>query len=159
MDLFCLNHWPSHGLIYVPDALFLRVDNKLAEVNTRKGSKRRWGNRHYMSASAQMWASTHNDSLKQKMTAVVYALSSCQENMGTGYLSAFLSELFDQFEAIKPVLAPYYTIHKTVIGWKTRRMLKGNFKKQEDFLPRMTTKNSESIGKGCGGNSRNFVQN
>jgi hypothetical protein len=34
--------------------------------------------------------------------------------MGTGYLSAFPSELFDRFEAIKPVWAPYYTIHKVV---------------------------------------------
>ncbi|KAF3956737.1 hypothetical protein CMV_018170 [Castanea mollissima] len=29
-----------------------------------------------------------------------------------GYLSAFPSEQFDHFEAIKPVWAPYYTIHK-----------------------------------------------
>lgn len=59
-----------------------------------------------------MWASTHNDSLEEKMSAVVSALSACQENMGTGYLSAFPSELFDRFEAIEPVWAPYYTIHK-----------------------------------------------
>ena len=67
---------------------------------------------HYLSASALMWASTHNDALKQKMSAVVSALSECQEKMGTGYLSAFPSEQFDRFEAIKPVWAPYYTIHK-----------------------------------------------
>lgn len=65
-----------------------------------------------MSASALMWASTHNDTLKQKMSALVSALYDCQEKMGTGYLSAFPSELFDRFEAIKPVWAPYYTIHK-----------------------------------------------
>lgn len=65
-----------------------------------------------MSASALMWASTHNDTLKQKMSALVSALSDCQEKMGTGYLSAFPTELFDRFEAIKPVWAPYYTIHK-----------------------------------------------
>nr|GMD12967.1 Alpha-L-arabinofuranosidase B [Ipomoea batatas] len=67
---------------------------------------------HYLSASAQMWASTHNDTLKQKMSAVVSSLSACQEKMGSGYLSAFPSELFDRFEDIKPVWAPYYTIHK-----------------------------------------------
>jgi hypothetical protein len=65
-----------------------------------------------LSASAQMWASTHNDILEKQMSAVVSALSSCQEKMGSGYLSAFPSELFDRFEAIKPVWAPYYTIHK-----------------------------------------------
>ncbi|CAK7339307.1 unnamed protein product [Dovyalis caffra] len=71
---------------------------------------------HYLSASAQMWASTHNDTLKKKMSAVVAALSACQEKMGTGYLSAFPSELFDRVEAIKPVWAPYYTIHKILAG-------------------------------------------
>uniref|UniRef100_A0A6M2FB52 Alpha-L-arabinofuranosidase B arabinose-binding domain-containing protein n=1 Tax=Populus davidiana TaxID=266767 RepID=A0A6M2FB52_9ROSI len=71
---------------------------------------------HYLSASAQMWASTHNVTLKKKMSAVVSALSACQVKMGTGYLSAFPSELFDRFEAIKPVWAPYYTIHKILAG-------------------------------------------
>ncbi|KAL3599730.1 hypothetical protein D5086_007648 [Populus alba] len=71
---------------------------------------------HYLSASAQMWASTHNVTLKKKMSAVVSALSACQVKMGAGYLSAFPSELFDRFEAIKPVWAPYYTIHKILAG-------------------------------------------
>ncbi|XP_017226360.1 uncharacterized protein LOC108202475 [Daucus carota subsp. sativus] len=71
---------------------------------------------HFLSASAQMWASTHNDALKEKMSAVVLALFDCQNKMGTGYLSAFPSELFDRFEAIKPVWAPYYTIHKIMAG-------------------------------------------
>ncbi|CAN4104762.1 unnamed protein product [Withania somnifera] len=81
---------------------------------------------HYLSASAQMWASTHNDSLKQKMSAVVSALSTCQEKMGSGYLSAFPSELFDRFEAVKPVWAPYYTIHKILAGLLDQYMLAGN---------------------------------
>ncbi|RDX86893.1 hypothetical protein CR513_31710, partial [Mucuna pruriens] len=67
---------------------------------------------HYLSASALMWASTQNDSLQQKMSSLVAGLSACQEKTGTGYLSAFPSELFDRFEAIQPVWAPYYTIHK-----------------------------------------------
>ncbi|KAL2507889.1 hypothetical protein Fot_31536 [Forsythia ovata] len=67
---------------------------------------------HYMSASAQMWASTHNDSLKQKMTCC--------------YLSAFPSELFDRFEAIQPVWAPYYTIHKILAGLLDQYTLAGN---------------------------------
>ncbi|XP_052199692.1 uncharacterized protein LOC127806435 isoform X1 [Diospyros lotus] len=81
---------------------------------------------HYLSASAQMWASTHNDTLKKKMTAVVSALSACQDKMGTGYLSAFPSELFDRFEAIKPVWAPYYTIHKILAGLLDQHLLAGN---------------------------------
>lgn len=65
-----------------------------------------------MSATAQMWASTHNDTLQEKMTSVVNALYACQKKIGTGYLSAFPTEFFDRFEAIKSVWAPYYTIHK-----------------------------------------------
>lgn len=89
---------------------------------------------HYLSASAFMWASTHNDSLKQKMSAVVSALSACQETMGSGYLSAFPSELFDRFEAIKPVWAPYYTIHKILAGLLDQYMVAGN-----DQALKMTT--------------------
>ena len=59
-----------------------------------------------------MWASTNDNTLKTKMSAVVSILSDCQKQMGTGYLSAFPSEEFDRFEALKTVWAPYYTIHK-----------------------------------------------
>lgn len=62
-----------------------------------------------------MWASTHNNSLRNKMTSLVTALMECQDQMGSGYLSAFPSEFFDRFEALKPVWAPYYTIHKVLI--------------------------------------------
>jgi len=65
-----------------------------------------------LSASALMWAITQNDTLKQKMSYLVAGLSDCQKKIGTGYLSAFPSELFDRFEAIQEVWAPYYTIHK-----------------------------------------------
>ncbi|GMN26437.1 hypothetical protein TIFTF001_001291 [Ficus carica] len=81
---------------------------------------------HYLSATAQMWASTHNDSLKEKMSAVVSYLSVCQQKMGTGYLSAFPSELFDRFEDIRPVWAPYYTIHKILAGLLDQYTLAGN---------------------------------
>ncbi|XP_021278381.1 uncharacterized protein LOC110412200 [Herrania umbratica] len=81
---------------------------------------------HYLSATAQMWASTHNITLKEKMSAVVSALSACQKKMGTGYLSAFPSEFFDRFEAIKPVWAPYYTIHKILAGLLDQFILADN---------------------------------
>ncbi|KAL1539610.1 hypothetical protein AAHA92_24070 [Salvia divinorum] len=71
---------------------------------------------HYLSASALMWASTHNGDLRKKMSSVVSALSDCQNKIGTGYLSAFPSELFDRFETLHEVWAPYYTIHKILAG-------------------------------------------
>ncbi|CAA6672335.1 unnamed protein product [Spirodela intermedia] len=81
---------------------------------------------HYMSASAKMWASTHNDTLYQKMSAVVEALNACQKKMGTGYLSAFPTELFDRFEALRSVWAPYYTIHKIMAGLLDQYLYAGN---------------------------------
>jgi hypothetical protein len=78
---------------------------------------------HYMSSTAMMWASTHNDMVRQKMTAAVTALDECQKAMGTGYLSAFPSEFFDRFEAIKPIWAPYYTIHK--VSFRKLRSVQG----------------------------------
>ncbi|CAA0805769.1 Putative glycosyl hydrolase of unknown function (DUF1680 [Striga hermonthica] len=81
---------------------------------------------HYLSASAQMWASTHNASLEEKMLLLVSALSDCQTKIGTGYLSAFPSELFDRFEALKEVWAPYYTIHKILAGLLDQYTLAGN---------------------------------
>lgn len=86
---------------------------------------------HYLSASALMWASTHNETLKKKMFAVVYALHDCQNRMGTGYLSAFPSEQFDRFEALKPVWAPYYTIHKILAGLLDQYTLANNTRSLE----------------------------
>ncbi|CAI9106570.1 OLC1v1005758C1 [Oldenlandia corymbosa var. corymbosa] len=81
---------------------------------------------HFLSASAQMWASTNNDTLKTKMYAVVSSLSECQQKMGTGYLSAFPTEFFDRFEALETVWAPYYTIHKIMAGLLDQYILAGN---------------------------------
>jgi DUF1680 family protein len=67
---------------------------------------------HYLSATALMYASTGNATLQAKMQYLVRALAECQDRMGTGYLSAFPTEEFDRVEALKPVWAPYYTIHK-----------------------------------------------
>ncbi|WOH00509.1 hypothetical protein DCAR_0519874 [Daucus carota subsp. sativus] len=86
---------------------------------------------HYLSASTLMWASTHNDTLKKKMFAVVSALYECQNKVGTGYLSAFTSEQFDRFEALKPVWAPYYTIHKILAGLLDQYTLANNTRSLE----------------------------
>ena len=86
---------------------------------------------HYLSAAAKMWASTHNGTLAGKMSAVVDALHACQQapaNGGTGYLSAFPAEFFDRFEAIQPVWAPYYTIHKIMQGLLDQYTVAGNGK-------------------------------
>lgn len=62
-----------------------------------------------------MWASTHNDTLREKMTMVVDILDSCQKKMGTGYLSAYPETVFDLYEQLFDPWSPYYTIHKVCI--------------------------------------------
>ncbi|XP_022740984.1 LOW QUALITY PROTEIN: uncharacterized protein LOC111292729 [Durio zibethinus] len=81
---------------------------------------------HYLSATALMWASTKNESLYKKMSAVLSALSECQKKLGTGYLSAFPSKQFDDVEALKPCWAPYYTIHKIMAGLLDQHTIVGN---------------------------------
>ncbi|KAJ1421963.1 Six-hairpin glycosidase superfamily [Sesbania bispinosa] len=81
---------------------------------------------HYLSASALMWATTQNDSMKEKMSAVVAGLSACQEKIGTGYLSAFPTEFFDRIEELKYAWAPYYTIHKILAGLLDQHTIAGN---------------------------------
>ncbi|XP_037450856.1 uncharacterized protein LOC119321140 isoform X1 [Triticum dicoccoides] len=86
---------------------------------------------HYLSATAKMWASTHNDTLRAKMSSVVDVLYDCQKKMGTGYLSAFPSEFFDRAEALTTVWAPYYTIHKIMQGLLDQYTVAGNSKALE----------------------------
>ncbi|CAD6336280.1 unnamed protein product [Miscanthus lutarioriparius] len=83
---------------------------------------------HYLSGMAKMWASTHNATFAGKMAAVADALHECQRAAGTGYLSAFPAEVFDRFEAIEFVWAPYYTIHKIMQGLLDQHVVPGNGK-------------------------------
>ncbi|KAH9741539.1 proline-tRNA ligase (DUF1680) [Citrus sinensis] len=81
---------------------------------------------HYLSATAMAWASTRNETVKQKMDAVMSVLSECQKKIGTGYLSAFPSEFFDRLENLVYVWAPYYTIHKIMAGLLDQYTLANN---------------------------------
>ncbi|XP_002968213.2 uncharacterized protein LOC9631388 [Selaginella moellendorffii] len=83
---------------------------------------------HYLSATAKMWASTHNEELKRRMDHLVDILDECQQKIGTGYLSAFPLNLFTRFETYRPVWAPYYTIHKIMAGLLDQYTEAGNMK-------------------------------
>lgn len=72
---------------------------------------------HYLSACALMYASTGDEKLKAKADTIVGELAQCQEALGnSGYLSAFPETWFDRVESLKPVWAPYYTLHKIYTG-------------------------------------------
>ena len=86
---------------------------------------------HFLSASAQLYASTGDKEAKAKGDEMVAGLAKCQQKLGGGYLSAFPTELFDRLDnalrqaahlpirtGVRPSLpwAPFYTIHKIMAG-------------------------------------------
>jgi len=81
---------------------------------------------HYLSASAQMFASTGDAAAKAKGDEIVDELARCQAKLSGGYLSAFPTEFFDRLDARKEVWAPFYTIHKIMAGMYDMYTLAGN---------------------------------
>jgi DUF1680 family protein len=82
---------------------------------------------HFLSASALMFAATGDQRIKAKADAVVAELAKCQKALGpSGYLSAFPETFFDRVESIRPVWAPYYTIHKIMAGLLDMHEFAGN---------------------------------
>ncbi|HLK69480.1 MAG TPA: beta-L-arabinofuranosidase domain-containing protein [Bryobacteraceae bacterium] len=89
---------------------------------------------HFLSASANLWASTGDQAAKTKGDELVAELAKCQEKLGGGYLSAFPMSLFERLDRLSgrpftprpqgeevPVSeslpwAPFYTIHKIMAG-------------------------------------------
>ena len=92
---------------------------------------------HFLSASAQLYASTGDKDAKAKGDELVAELAKCQQKLGGGYLSAFPTELFDRLDALSgkprnpepgaPQLpwAPFYTIHKIMAGMRDMHQLAG----------------------------------
>jgi DUF1680 family protein len=81
---------------------------------------------HYLSASAQLYASTGDTAAKTKGDEIVAELAECQKHLKGGYLSAFPSEFFDRLDARKGVWAPFYTVHKIMAGMLDMYQLAGN---------------------------------
>lgn len=92
------------------------VDPKLPRTN-QDGELRGHFTGHFLSASAQLWASTGDREAKAKGDEMVDALAKCQAKLGAGgYLSAFPTEFFDRLDARRGVWAPFYTVHKIMAG-------------------------------------------
>lgn len=81
---------------------------------------------HFLSAAALASATSGNTVLKAKGDQLVAGLAACQKKMGTGYLSAFPTELFEHLAQGKPVWAPFYTYHKIMAGLLDMYLLTGN---------------------------------
>ena len=72
---------------------------------------------HYLSACAQMYASTNDVSIKTKATNIVAELAKCQAQLGgNGYLSAFPESTFDDLEQGRPAAVVWYALHKIMAG-------------------------------------------
>jgi DUF1680 family protein len=72
---------------------------------------------HFLSASAQMYASTGDTRIKTKADAMVGELAKCQAQLGDrGYLSAFPESSFDDLEAGRPAAVLWYALHKIMAG-------------------------------------------
>jgi len=71
---------------------------------------------HYLSAASRMYKLTGDTILLNNCSYIINELSRCQKANKNGYLSAFPDEYLDRVEAMEPVWAPYYTLHKILTG-------------------------------------------
>lgn len=71
---------------------------------------------HFLSACALINASMGDESLKARGNQLVSELAKCQKALGNGYLSAFPETFFDRLRAGTNVWAPFYTLHKIMVG-------------------------------------------
>lgn len=71
---------------------------------------------HYLSALAFVAKNTGHPAFHQRSRDLVAGLREVQEAWGDGYLSAFPPSFFDRLEALQPVWAPYYVVHKILAG-------------------------------------------
>jgi len=81
---------------------------------------------HYLSAVALASACSGNTVLKSRGDEVISGLDTCRKKIGTGYLSAFPTELFEHLAQGKPVWAPFYTYHKIMAGLLDMYLHTGN---------------------------------
>ncbi len=71
---------------------------------------------HTLTALALTHASTGDEKFKAKGDAMVAELARCQKALGGGYLGAYPTELYDRLREGRKVWAPYYTLHKIIVG-------------------------------------------
>jgi DUF1680 family protein len=81
---------------------------------------------HFLSAVALAFAASGNTVLKGRGDELVAGLDACQKKIGTRYLSAYPTELFEHLAQGKPVWAPFYTYHKIMAGLLDMYLLAGN---------------------------------
>jgi hypothetical protein len=81
---------------------------------------------HFLSAVALASAASGNADLKSRGDELVGGLGACQKKIGTRYLSAYPTDLFEHLAQGKSVWAPFYTYHKIMAGLLDMYTLAGN---------------------------------
>jgi hypothetical protein len=81
---------------------------------------------HFLSAVALASAGSGNTVLKARGDELVAGLAACQKKIGTRYLSAYPTDLFEHLAQGKPAWAPFYTYHKIMAGLLDMHRLTGN---------------------------------
>lgn len=81
---------------------------------------------HFLSAVALASAGSGNTVLKSRGDELVSGLFACQRKIGTRYLSAYPTDLFEHLAQGKGVWAPFYTYHKIMAGLLDMCLLTGN---------------------------------
>ena len=81
---------------------------------------------HFLSAVALASAGSGNTVLKARGDELVSGLSACQKKIGTNYLSAYPTDIFEHLAQGKPAWAPFYTYHKIMAGLLDMHQLTGN---------------------------------
>jgi DUF1680 family protein len=81
---------------------------------------------HFLSAVSLAFAGSGNDALKARGDELVSGLAACQKKIGTRYLSAYPTDLFEHLAQGKSVWAPFYTYHKIMAGLLDMHQLTGN---------------------------------
>jgi DUF1680 family protein len=81
---------------------------------------------HFLSAVALASAGSGNSVLRSRGDELVSGLAACQKKIGTRYLSAYPTDLFEHLAQDKPAWAPFYTYHKIMAGLLDMHQLTGN---------------------------------
>ena len=81
---------------------------------------------HFLSAVALASAGSGNTVLKARGDELVSGLAACQKKIGTRYLSAYPTDLFEKLAQGKPAWEPFYTYHKIMAGLLDMHQLTGN---------------------------------
>jgi hypothetical protein len=81
---------------------------------------------HFLSAVALASAGSENSVLRGRGDELVSGLATCQKKIGSNYLSAYPTDIFEHLAQGKPAWAPFYTYHKIMAGLLDMHQLTGN---------------------------------